>query len=81
MNLSNAGNVVIPSIRALLDLGFEVSQIKATGEFTATKNGNRFSAEDPVALLGLIKLYECRGENWQLSDDDLSELGKRYNLL
>lgn len=80
MILANAGNVVIPAIKALIDLGFEVSKDAKIDSFTATKNGNTFVDEDPVVVLGLVKLYEIRGENWRISDEDLESIGQRYGL-
>ena len=81
MQLSNAGNVVIPSIKVLLDLGYKITKDPSTDIFRAEKDGNVFTAEDPVALLGLVKLFELRGKNWRVSDKDLDDIGNRYGLL
>ena len=46
--------------------------------WVATKGDNEFVGEDPITLLGLIKLAEVRGEDWHASD---SEIDKYMALL
>jgi len=81
VQLCNSGNVVIPAIKALRELGFTVRLDSASGWFTAEANGRSFSADDPVAVLGLVKFYDTRGEHWHLPDEELMAIGKEYGLL
>jgi hypothetical protein len=78
MNLTAAGNTVIPAIKALLDLGYQVRVDSRT--VIAQKDGNIFTADDPVMVLGLVKLYETRGDNWQVSDEELQAISGEYGL-
>lgn len=67
--IAQAGNTVVPAVLALEALGFEVA--KAGGIVRASKDGNEYLAEDPVAVLGLVKLIETRTWDWTASDSDI----------
>lgn len=41
-----------------------------SGGWRAEKDGRDFYASDPLRLLGLIALWEQRGDDWQLSAGD-----------
>lgn len=41
--------------------------------WTASGRGNDYVAEDPLSLLGLVKLHEVRGDNWKVSDDEIDK--------
>lgn len=75
MRIASAANVEVPAILALESIGFIVSSRIISTEhemvWTATGKGDEYVAEDPLSLLGLIKLHEVRGDNWQASDDDI----------
>ena len=77
MKIASAGNVEIPAILALESMGLTVtpSVIGAEQEMSwqATGGGNAYSAEDPITLLGLVKLVEIRGEDWKASDDEIDK--------
>ena len=75
--IAQAGNTVVPAILTLERLGFTVSQ--HNGSFAASAEGSRFVAEDPVALLGLIKLAEAR-RPWRASDAEIDDVLNRYDL-
>jgi hypothetical protein len=47
----------------------------------AEKDDNSFIAEDPIAVVGLIKIYEVMGNQWQVSDEDTAAIGREYNML
>lgn len=81
MRLANAGNVVIPAIKLLRDLGFSVRLDRGTTAFTASKDGHDFTADDPVAVLGLVRLFEARGELWRVGDTEWESIGKEFGLL
>ena len=72
-----------PALLTLKAKGYSVQQLSSSkdGEvdlLMASRDGNEFVAEDPLYLLGLIALWESRGEAWQTRDDEpwpLEELG------
>jgi hypothetical protein len=77
VDLAQAGNTVVPAILVLEAMGHTVTR---EGDRCVAKNGNaRFSAEDPVAVLGLVKLAESR-RPWRASDSEISEVMARYDL-
>ncbi len=83
MHLAAAGNTVIPAIQVLKKLGYTVSTTWEGGNqlFVAGRDNNTFIGGDPVMVLGLIKLYEVKGENWRVSDAELETIGREYGLL
>jgi hypothetical protein len=81
-SITTAGNTVVPAILALEDLGFSVSIAKVGDRdvFRATRGDETYGADDPVAVLGLLKLVELRDWSWQASDADLERVRQQYNL-
>ncbi|GGI89289.1 hypothetical protein [Shewanella gelidii] len=74
MNLSAASNTEIPAYELLIELGYEVAQLNSNSAdvlWLATRNGDKFKANGLIELLGIVKLAECKGENWQVSDDKI----------
>lgn len=71
VDLFQAGNTVVPAILALRALGFVVEQ-QGDG-FVARTGSARFSADDPVAVLGLVKLAESR-RPWRATDSEIDEV-------
>lgn len=70
VDLRQAGDTVVPAILVLRSLGYKVEQ---TGtNVTATGGSARFSAEDPVAVLGLVKLAEMR-RPWRATDSEIDD--------
>lgn len=76
-----AGNVIVPALLELEALGFDVSIDRSAGreEVKAVRGEETFVAEDPVAVLGLIKLVELRGWDWQ-AGDEVDHVLRRYGL-
>lgn len=70
VDLVQAGNTVVPAVLALRALGFTVSQVGA--DFVAVLGDSRFQADDPVAVLGLVKLAETR-RPWRASDVEIDQ--------
>lgn len=68
-------NVEVPAILALESMGFTITSrvVNADQEmvWTASDNSDEYIAEDPLSLLGLVKLHEVRGDNWKASDDEI----------
>jgi hypothetical protein len=74
--LADAANTMIPAYLALLQRGLSVSREPASSDDTeaywvAEDADRRFIAEDPLALLGLVALYEIRGPEWLASDEQI----------
>ncbi len=65
-HIAAAGNTVVPALLALEALGFRVD-ITGDGErptCRATRGQEVYVADEPVSVLGLVKLVEVRGWNW-----------------
>lgn len=83
IKLSTASNTMAPCCIALEDLGYAVSNkmVGGTEDWVAEKEGQRLSGCDPCAVLGLAKLIEMNGHNWQVSDEQIGDYLKRfYNI-
>jgi hypothetical protein len=81
MNIHAAGNVEVPAYLALCKSGYSVSMNRIAGRdqiWIAEKNGNQFQAEGLIELLGVVTMFEVRGEQWQATDSEIEEFLKRY---
>ncbi len=76
MHLEAAGNTVIPAILLIRQMGYTFTYDKEKGHCLALKDEHSFGADDPLMVLGLIKLFEMKGENWMASDNDINEVLK-----
>ena len=77
VDLVAAGNTVVPAILALESIGFTVTQ---EADLIVARAGNtRFAAEDPVAVLGLVKLAETR-RPWRADDEEIDDVLSRFSL-
>ncbi len=79
MKLYAGGNTVVPAILLIRQLGYAFTYDKKKGYCFASKDGNVFGAEDPLFVLGLIKLYEMKAENWMASDKEIDEVLKEIS--
>jgi hypothetical protein len=80
--IATAGNTVVPALLVLESLGFSIS-VESMDDcqfFRATRGEEDYLAEDPVAVLGLVKLIEVRGWAWQPDDQDIDDVMQRYEL-
>lgn len=77
IDLSQAANTVVPAILALEAIGYVVT--RETDSLVAKAGNARFAAEDPVALLGLVRLAELRAP-WRASDTEIDEVLRRFSL-
>jgi hypothetical protein len=73
-----AGNTVVPALLAVESLGFAVEV--SGGTAYARREQEEYAADDPVALLGLIRLVELRSWDWVASDSEIDETLRRYEL-
>jgi len=80
--ITSAGNTVVPALLALEGMGFTVSVDRFAGRdlFSANRGDETFSGEDPVTVLGFVKLVEARGWTWRGSDADLARVTRQYHL-
>jgi len=80
--ITTAGNTVVPALLTLEGLGFTVSVERVAGRevFRAVRDDETFSGEDPVTVLGLVKLVEARGWTWRAGDVDLERVRRQYRL-
>jgi hypothetical protein len=75
-SIAQAGNTVVPAVLAVESLGYEVV---AQGDRVLARQGDEsYDAEDPVALLGLIRLVELRSWDWHASDEDITLTLRRF---
>ncbi|MDQ1304472.1 MAG: hypothetical protein QG671_299 [Actinomycetota bacterium] len=77
VNLTHAANALVPAILALESSGYTVTQDGTL--FVATAGNARFSAEDPVSLLGLVRLAELR-RPWRATDAEIDATLDRFDL-
>ena len=71
-----AGNTAAPALYALHAKGYAVTLSYGrddadgyTAEYEAEKDGCLFSATTPEELLGLVAMWEVRGDDWRASTD------------
>ena len=66
MILKDAMNTYNPAIEVIQNKGFKISIVDYEENFDwkAYNDKNEFIASDPLRLLGLIIIYENKGENW-----------------
>lgn len=80
--IASAGNTVVPALLVLESLGFTVSVERdaALDLVRATRGEETYVGEDPVAVLGLVKLIETRGWGWEAADIEIDQVLERYRL-
>ena len=96
MHIHRAGNTEVPAFLALQEKGYEVSwkfrskeEIKLgkypklvhNVDFEAKKGNVSFSAYSIVELLGLVAMWETRGNNWQTKTDEPNPLEELLQLI
>jgi hypothetical protein len=71
--ITAAGNTLAPAVALLRNMGYSVSRDRSGERFYRAENEScSLTAEDPLLLLGLAKLYEARGASWQPTDEEVS---------
>ena len=79
--IAAAGNTLVPALLALEALGFEVHfNLASDGGCRAVRGDQAYTADDPVSVLGLVKLVEARGWDWAASDAEIESTLLRYSL-
>lgn len=74
--ITAAANTVVPALLALESLGYTV--VEDGSLVAATAGGERYTAEDPVTVLGLVKLIETRSWSWRASDEEIAAALGRF---
>lgn len=77
--LSVASNVLAPAYALLVEKGFKV--YKDQDYFVAENKKVQFKAEGTIQLLGLVSLYEEKGEEWQVDDTVIDHYLKKVENL
>ena len=80
LNISGAGNVVVPAYLALQKMGYIVRCENPVSDheiWIAENDSTILSADDVVILLGLATLAQSRGEHWQASDEEIQDFLKK----
>src|SRR5262249_54377240 len=77
-----AGNTVIPALLALEHLGFDVVvQGSSQGQSVVAVRGDEYyKGDDPVEVLGLVKLIEVRTWDWRPADSEIDATMRKYLL-
>jgi hypothetical protein len=79
--LCTAGNVEVPAYLVLIQKGYTISsrdQSKANDGWYAEKEGRRFQADSLIAMLGLVTMYEVRGNDWTATDEEITSFLQKY---
>ena len=94
VNIAVAGNTYIPCLLALRAKGYALRQeyLKLSGPdggyqswYYAERGHARFIADNPIELLGLVAMWEARGDDWMLKpgeaaiDDELHAAAKTFD--
>ena len=73
LSIRGAGNTMIPALLALEVKGYTLSIWFTTDgdgtlipQYDAEKDRRAFSATQPEELLGLVAMWEVRGDDWRL---------------
>jgi len=69
LQIAAAANVAGPAYLALRDKGFDATHSDA--HWIAVRGDLRFIADSPIQLLGVVTVFEARGEAWKASDEDI----------
>lgn len=76
MHLAAAANLLTPAYLTLLSKGYSVHP---EGQFVvAVRGADRFMAEDPITLVGVVVIAEARGEEWQATDEEIEDYLARF---
>lgn len=71
--IASAGNLLPAALSSLRALGYTVS-IANNGRLCKAESAEcTFMAEDPLQLLGIVKLHEARGNAWAPSDAEVED--------
>jgi hypothetical protein len=80
VTIATASNVLVPAYLVLRGKGYRITRVveKKVETWRAVKPGVEFIAEDPLSLLGLVSLYEARGEAWRAEDAEIDDFCRQF---
>jgi hypothetical protein len=82
ISIASAANTEVPCYLALIELGFDVTK-QQSGErefWIAEKPDLEIVSEEGLCmLLGLAKLIEIRGSNWEATDAEIDQFLKHFS--
>lgn len=75
LRLADSMNTYNAALIALRDKGYRIwlepdEDDEDLGDFWAHKDGRDFVAADPLRLLGLVAMWEARGDDWHPTQDE-----------
>jgi hypothetical protein len=79
--IADAANTQVPAFLALKAKGFRVFRSKMVGteeEWVAKSSEIKYVADDVLAFLGLVAMYEERGTNWKATDAQIEAFLKEF---
>jgi hypothetical protein len=71
--LSAASNVLAPAFYLLEEKGYKVSFVKDQNWWIAQKGDIQLTGYSTLELCGLAYIYEAKGDNWPVSDEDIED--------
>ena len=71
VTIASAGNTLPAALACLRQLGYSVSLVPGTELLRAERELEAFVAEDPLQLLGLVKLHQLRGASWRPTESEV----------
>lgn len=79
LKLTVAGNTASPAVAVMRARGYAIScsYTRCSGEsdyrifWEAEKDGRIFGSSEPEEVLGLIAMWEARGDDWQATDEEI----------
>lgn len=77
VEITSGSDTVVPAVLALKGLDLDVSQ--DADRWVARLGDARFVADDPVTLLGLVKLAETR-RPWRATDSEVDDVLAEFDL-
>ena len=81
IRIAAAGNAEVPAYLALKAKGYVVERSVGDDDaeaWWARKDGLEFIAGGPIELLGVVGVYESRGENWQATDSEIESFLSQF---
>lgn len=73
-----AGNTEVPAYLVLIEKGYDVLR-DGSRSWAASKGGAVFRGEGPLEILGIVCMYEIRGDDWSASDEEIDGFLKRFS--
>lgn len=78
-----AGNTSKPCLLVILQKGYTIKIYRTEDPgytfFEAVKDNHGFSAVGFTEILGLITLWENRGDDWRLSEEEYAQVEKAFS--